>query len=186
MKWLLLLLALTLSSNAQSPADKTSEPSDGTVAKKVDPKTHADAIKLVEVAGAKQALQDNFKQMVDDGAKVLMEKCPRCTPAFGEEWKKRFLERSNIQDYLDVYVRVYEKYLTDAEMNELINLQKPPKTATPSPALQEKLKSVMPSLLGDAMGGCAQIGAKLGAEIGSEIEREHPEYLKPATDKDAH
>jgi hypothetical protein len=126
--------------------------------------------------------------MVEDGAKVMMEKCPRCTPAFVEEWKKRFLERTNIQDYLDVYVRVYEKYLTDTEMNELIALQNKgtTKAATPSPALQEKLKSVMPSLLGDAMGGCAQIGAKLGEEIGSEIEREHPEYLKPATDKDAH
>ena len=43
---------------------------------------------------------------------------------FRDEWKKRFLERSNLQDYLDVYVRVYEKHFTDAEINELIALQK--------------------------------------------------------------
>jgi hypothetical protein len=103
-----------------------------------------------------------------------------------DELKKRFLERSNLQDYLDVYVRVYEKYFTDAEINELIALQKDKgtsKAASPSPALKEKLTSVMPDVLGDSMGGCAKIGAKLGSEIGSEIEREHPEYMKPPADE---
>jgi hypothetical protein len=180
-----LFLALTLSGNAQPPVDKPSEPGESTIAKKVDPKLHADAIRLVEVSGAKQHLQDNFKQLVDVGVKQMMEKCQRCTPEFGEEWKKRFLERSTINDYLDVYVRVYEKYFTDAEINELIALQKDKglsNTASPSPALKEKLTSVMPSVMGDSMGGCAQIGAKLGAEIGGEIEREHPEYMKPPAD----
>src|SRR5580700_8933879 len=117
MRWSLLLLALALSVNAQSPVDKHSEPDEGTIAKKVDPKLHADAVRLVEISGAKQSLQDNFKQLVDDGVKQMMEKCERCTPEFRDEWKKRFLERSNLQDYLDVYVRVYEKYFTDAEIN---------------------------------------------------------------------
>jgi hypothetical protein len=187
MKWILLLLTLTLSVNAQSPVDKPSEPGESTIAKKVDPTLHADAIRLVEVSGARQRLQDNIKQLVDEGAKQMTEKCQRCTPEFRDEWKKRFLERSNLQDYLDVYVRVYEKYFTDAEINELIALQKDKgtsKAASPSPALKEKLASVMPDVMGDSMGGCAKIGAKLGAEIGREIEREHPEYMKPQADED--
>jgi hypothetical protein len=186
MKWTFLFLALALYANAQSSADKPSESGDSTTAKKVDPKLHADAIRLVEAVGAKQRIQGSFKQMVDDGAKQMMEKCTRCNPEFADEWKMRFIARSNFQDYLDVYVRVYEKYFTDAEINELISLQKSDgtsKTASPSPALKEKLTSVMPSAMGDSVGGCAQIGAKLGAEIGSEIEREHPEYLKPEADK---
>lgn len=188
MKWIVLLLSLTLSVNAQSSADKPSEP-DGGSTKKVDPKLHADAIKLVEVSGARQRLQDNFKQMVDEGAKQMMEKCQRCTPEFKNEWEKRFLERSNLQDYLDVYVRVYEKYFTDSEINELIGLQKEKGTskgATPSPALKEKLTSVMPDLMADSVGDCAKIGAKLGSEIGSEIEREHPEYMKPPANGHGH
>ncbi|HEV3307267.1 MAG TPA: hypothetical protein VGZ91_12590 [Candidatus Sulfotelmatobacter sp.] len=182
MKWILLLLTLTLSVNAQSPADKDSDLLESTTAKKVDPKLHADAIRLVEASGARQRLQDNFKQMVDDGAKQMMERCQTCTPEFRDEWKKRFLERSNLQDYLDVYARVYEKYFTDAEINELISVQKDKgtsKVASPSPVLKEKLSSVMPDILGDSTGGCAKIGAKLGGEIGREIEREHPEYMRP-------
>jgi len=179
-KWTLLLFALTLCANAQSQVDKPSKLGESTSAKEVDPKLHADAIRLVDVSGAKQRLQDNFKQMVDDGAKQMMEKCSRCTPEYADEWKRRFLERSNLQDYLDVYIRVYEKCFTDAEIDELIALQKDKgtKAASPSPALKEKLTSVMPSVMGEAVGGCAQIGAKLGSEIGGEIEREHPEYLK--------
>jgi len=187
MKWTLLLLALTLLATAQAPIHKPSEPGESATAKKVDPKLHADAIRLVEVSGAKQRLQDSFKQTVDEGVKQMMEKCPRCTPEFADEWRKRFLERSNLQDYLDVYVRVYERYFTDAEINELIALQRDKgtsKAASPSPALKEKLTSVMPSVMGDAVGGSAQIGAKLGAEIGSEIEHEHPEYMRPPADKD--
>jgi hypothetical protein len=185
MKWTLFLLVLTLSANAQSQVDKPSEPGDATIAKKADPKLHADAIRLVEVSGARQRIQDNLKQMVDDGAKQMLEKCPRCTVEFRNEWKKRFLERTNIDDYLAVIVRAYEKYFTDAEINDLIAFQKEKdasKDASPPPALKEKLSSVMPSVLGDIMGGCAGIGAKLGAEIGSEIEREHPEYMKPPAD----
>ena len=179
-------MALTLCANAQSQVGKLPKPGESTSAKQVDPKLHADAIRLVEVSGAKQRLQDNFKQMGDDAVKQMMEECSQCTPEYGDEWKKRFLERSNLQDYLDVYVRVYEKYFTDAEINELIALQKnkgTSKATGPSPALKEKLTSVMPSVMGDSVGGCAQIGAKLGAEIGGEIEREHPEYLRRPADK---
>jgi len=177
MKCSVLLVALALSVYAQSPVEKLSAQDE---TKKVDPKLHADAIKLVEVSGAKQRLQDNLEKMVDEAQQMMMDKCPRCTPEFGKEWKRRFLERTNVNDYLDVYVRVYEKYFTDAEISELIALKKDTsKTASPSPALKEKLSAVMPALTGDAIGDCGKIGAKLGAEIGSEVEREHPEYMKP-------
>ena len=173
------VLVLALSANTQSPVDKPSE-SETTLAKKVDPKLHADAVRLVEVSGAKQHLQDNLEKMVNEAQKAMMDKCQGCAPEFGKEWKRRFLERTNINDYLDVYVRAYEKYFTNAEINELIVLQKETsKTAVPSPALKERLTAVMPELMADAIGDCGKIGAKLGAQIGAEIEREHPEYMKP-------
>lgn len=179
MKRTVLLLVLALSVSAQTPVDKAPG-GETTVAKKVDPKLHADAVRLVEASGARQHLQDNLEKMVDVGEKEMMDKCQKCTPEFGKAWKRRFLERTNINNYLDVYVRAYEKYFTDAEINELIALQKEtPKTTVPSPALKEKLAAVMPELMGDAIGDCAKIGSKLGAQIGAEIEREHPEYMKP-------
>jgi len=177
MKCIALLMVLAFSASAQSPVDKPSD-SETVVAKKVDPKLHTDAIKLVEVSGAKQRIQDSLEKNVDEAQKDMMNKCQGCAPEFGSEWNKRFIERTNINDYLDVWVRVYEKYFTDAEINELIALVKDT-SKPPSAPLKEKLSAVMPSLLADVMGDCAKIGAKLGAEIAAEIEREHPEYVKP-------
>jgi hypothetical protein len=183
MKCTLLPLVLAVFANAQSPVAKPSELGETEVGTRVDPELHADAIRLVEGSGAKQRLEDNLTQMVHERRKQMMEKCQRCTSQFGDEWEKRFLDRTKVNEYLDVYVRVYEKYFTDAEIKESIVLQKDKetsKTAIPPPALKQKLASVMPSVLRDSIGGCSQIGAKLGAEIGSEIEREHPEYMKPS------
>jgi len=112
----------------------------------------------------------------------MMDKCERCTPAFGDEWEKRMLARTNIADYVDVYVRVYEKYLTREDVTELIALQEAKKASQPSnlsPRLKEKLSSLTTTMTSETIGGCAQIGAKLGGDIGGEIEKEHPEYMKP-------
>jgi hypothetical protein len=76
---------------------------------------------------------------------------------------------------------VYEKYLTDEDVTELISLQakiKNSEPATLSARLKEKLTSLMPTIMSEAIAGCTQIGAKLGAEIGAEIEKEHPDYVR--------
>jgi hypothetical protein len=186
MFYTILILFLAFVANAQSPGDKRPQ-QDPPTAKQIDPKLHADAIKLVEVTGAKQRLQGGLTENVAKGKTQMMETCPKCAPAFADEWEKRMLERIRVNDFLDVYVRVYEKYFTDEEITELIALQsshKDSQTVEPSPALKQKLASVMPSLMGEAIGGCSQIGAKLGAEVGAEIEKEHPEYVKAKASPD--
>ncbi len=187
--FLYLALLLTCYSSAQAAAAKPSAPGQTAGSSSVDPKLHADAITLVEISGIKQRIQDNLNKTVAAGRKQMMETCQRCTAEFGDEWEKRFLNRTNINDYVEVYVRVYEKYFTDGEISELIALQNAKKesaTASLSSALKEKLTSVMPSVMSEIMGGCAQVGAKLGAEIGMEVEREHPEYIKPPSESDKH
>jgi hypothetical protein len=181
MRCIIFIFIVAFSATAQSSADKPSEQQDTSAAKKVDPKLHADAVKLVEASGARERVKGSLKQTVEEGKKKIVEKCSTCDSAFADEWGKRMLERLKVDDFLDVYVQVYEKYFTDDEINELISLQRTnenSQTPEPSAALKAKLASVMPSVMGDAVGGCAKIGAKLGGEIGAEIEKEHPEYLK--------
>jgi len=181
MKQAILFLALTFFANAQAPTGEAPKPNNTPGIKNVDPQLHDDAIKLVEISGVKERIQGGLPQMVEAGKKQMMENCQACTPAFVDEWGKRMLERTNVNDFVDVYVRVYEKYFTDAEISELIALRKASKqsqTTGPSPLLKQKLASVMPSVMADTLGGCAQVGAKLGAEIGDEIGREHPEYMR--------
>jgi hypothetical protein len=181
------VLIVALTAAAQSPADKPSEQQGSSTSNKVDPALHADAVKLVEATGARDLVKGNLKQTVEEGKKKIAEKCPTCDPAFAEEWGKRMLERLKVDDFLDVYASVYEKYFTDNELKQLIALQptsENPQRREPSADLKAKLTSVMPSVMGDSVGGCAKIGAKLGGEIGAEIEKEHPEYFKAKTASD--
>ena len=77
MRNLLLLAAFfTIPSHqAQNPAPSKTEktkPAEQTAAPapaKPDPKLHADALKLVEVSGAKKRLEDGFPSMLEDGKK---------------------------------------------------------------------------------------------------------------------
>jgi hypothetical protein len=181
MRVALIFLAFLLSPYPQSPSNPAGQTENE---KKLDPKLHADVLKMIEASGARQKLQETLKSGVADGRKTLMEKCEKCLPEFGDEWEKRMLERSKADDYLAVYARVYEKYLTDEDVLALIDYQnakqKSQDAAFPT-KLKEKLGPIMPSLMSEIMGGCAEVGAKLGAEIGSEIEKEHPEYMKSQT-----
>lgn len=148
---------------------------------KVASKAHAHAVELVRGSGIKDKLQAALPSLIEEGKKQMMEKCQTCVPEFAQEWGKRMLERLKVDDFLDVYVNVYEKYFSDDELAELISLREKNKNsqaAVPSPDLKKKLETVMPSLLADSMAECSRISAKLGAEIGAEVEREHPEYTR--------
>jgi hypothetical protein len=171
------------SARAQTPApqvERQVEQKAETTPAKPDPKLHADVVKLVEISGARKRLEDGFASMAEEGKKEMMKQCPQCSPEFGEEWTKRMQTRLKPDDFLEVFVKAYEKNFSDSEILELIGLQEKKGDAPPSvsPQLQEKIKAVMPALMGEIMGGCAQIGAKIGGEVGEEIEKEHPEWVK--------
>ena len=150
-------------------------------AKGVDPQLHKEVLQLIDLSGARQDLEGRKAAMVEEGRKKMVESCPQCAPEFSKTWAERMLERMNLDDFLDVYAKAYEKYLSRDDVEELIDLTKKANShqpTQPSPRLREKLQSVMPSMMADIMGGCVKIGAELGSKVGEEIATEHPEYVK--------
>jgi hypothetical protein len=149
-------------------------------------KFRADVLRMLEMDGTKQRVQDGFKQALIDAKAKMAKVCPQCAPEFFDEWARRMESQYTIPQVMDIFARAYQKYLSHEDILQLIalhdELKKDP-TASMSPALKEKLVSILPSLMGDMTGGTTQLGAKLGAEIGGEIEREHPEWIKKAPDK---
>jgi len=183
MKTALLLLTLILSANAQIAGDKAAERRvfNLDIDNNVDPNRHAEVLQLLELSGVREKLEAQKRSMVEDGRKKLMEKCTKCAPEFGNEWARLVLARMKTQDFMNVYAKAYEKYLTRDDIAELLAIQKKTKAhekAETSPRLQEKLRSVLPSLMGDVMGGCVKIGAEIGGKASEEVAREHPEYIR--------
>ena len=154
--------------NAQATEDKPA------------PKLHADILTLMDVSGMKPRLQAAMTQGFEQSKAQIAKVCPNCAPAFAEEWSRRMHDRLKVDDFVQVSVKAYEKYLTDDDVTKLIAFLREKKSspqATLAPELSQKLNSVMPSLMADTMAGCTRISTKLGAEVGSEIEKEHPEYM---------
>jgi hypothetical protein len=156
----------------------------GSAPKVVDAKLHSDVIKLVELDGTRTAIQNNLRQLVDQGKASIVRLCTGCDPAFSEEWAKRMLSRISVDDFIDVYVRVYEEHFSDEEVMQLIALRNQVRKSQPrtlSNELKQKLAAQMISVQSEILGGTTQVGAKLGGEIGREIQIEHPEYFKNAS-----
>jgi hypothetical protein len=49
---------------------------------------------------------------------------------------------------------------------------------------KEKLAGLLPSMTSENMGEFTKVGARLGAQIGDEIQKEHPEWVRPASKPD--
>jgi hypothetical protein len=167
-------LAAALCMAAQDPAEKPKPDA-------VDPKLHADAVRLVELSGARERMQEGLDKILKDGAAQYAKMCTDCDPAVGDEWARRMKSKLKVDDFMAIVVHAYEKYLNDDDITQLIALmtdQKGSPAKQPLPELQKKLTSVSPSLQSEILGGGTQLGSKLGAETELEIRKDHPEYFK--------
>jgi len=145
-----------------------------------DKKFHEDVLTLVDVTGLRQRLLDGREKSAEEGRQTLLRRFPNYSPAFADEWAKRMVARMQVDDYVKVIASVYEKHFTDAEILELIQMQRDAntgKTPTASAHLKEKLTKELVDVQSEIIGGCTQLGAKLGGAIGEELAREHPEWV---------
>jgi hypothetical protein len=74
---------------------------------------HKDAAKLVEMAGSRKRLEDNFDQMVRQGKEAMVQHSPEVSPEFAAEWAKRMRARLKADDFIAIVVQVYEKNYSD-------------------------------------------------------------------------
>jgi len=111
-----LILALALSAHVQAPSAK----SGGTTndARQADPVLHADIVALFDLIDLRHELLDRVKQTMPEAKKKVMDNCQTCSQAFADEWERRMLARTDIDDYIAVYVKVYEKYFTVEDVDE--------------------------------------------------------------------
>jgi hypothetical protein len=148
---------------------------------KYDPELRQNVIKLVDLTGARQRMAASLDQMTERGKEELRRSFPNDTPAFVDEWGKRMRARTSIDDYVAVFILVYEKHFTNAEILEFIQAQqdmKDKKPATISDQLRDKADSIASTVQSEILAGCSQVSAKLGGQISLELAKEHPDWIK--------
>jgi hypothetical protein len=208
MKTALLMFALVLSANAQSNSGQPAEQQrvfnldmnqpayspqgmgalptqfSAVDSTSTDPGLHTDVMQYLELLGVRQKIAAQKPTFIEQARKKMIAQCPRCSVRFIDELAKRIASDMNMDDFIKVYAAVYEKYLTQPDVDELIEVQKKINAHQPpgevSPQLRDKVRSLLPSIMGDITGGCTKVGAELGMKAARELEQEHPEFAKQA------
>ncbi|HTJ30574.1 MAG TPA: hypothetical protein VL346_08745 [Acidobacteriaceae bacterium] len=168
--------AFSQAQTTDAPAIQQSTPA-------IDPKLHASVLKLVEVMGAHKSILAAQTAAMPKIRETLLKGPPMITEELADAWEKRMLSDSSIDTYVNVIVSVYEKYFTEAEIEELIQFQKDKldqKTPVLSDALKAKLTKDGIAMQSEIIGGCTQVGARMGGETEQQLMKDHPEWVKSA------
>jgi len=181
---ILTLIALALPIAAQQPArapGKTSSAQPSATGNLGDKKEHQSALKFLAASDVRPRLQQSLDKLLADGRQSLLQRNPGLDPRFADEWVKRMRTRVSLDDFVDATARVYEKYFTSDELDQLTQVQlamKKGEILTLAPELGQKLRSDSPRIQRDINTQTSLIGSHLGKVVGEEIERDHPEWGK--------
>src|SRR5215472_12442869 len=147
LKVVVTIVALSIAAAAQQPAParaRAAKPAPAPLNAADRQKLHESAMKFMEATDARQRLSQSMDKLLQDGRQSMMQKNPGLDPQFGVEWMKRMHQRVNLDEFVDATARVYEKYFTVAELQELTwgHLGfKNSQMRSLSPTLAEKLKT---------------------------------------------
>ena len=140
---------------------------------------HSNVVTLVNMTGLRDELLRNRHAVAEQGKQVILHSFPNYDPAFADEWALR-MERASVDDYLNVVVSVYEKNYTNADVLEMIQVQRDlsaDRQPVLSLQLRAKLSRVAPTVESEIASGFKELGAKQGEQVGEEVAKEHPEWL---------
>lgn len=177
---LLLIAALAPLVRAQESESKgapgASQPADSAPHPRIDPTKEADIRKLMQMTGggtlAKQVMDGistNFRPMLTNSLPPGDYR-DRLIDLFFQ----KFQSKANMQELVDMMIPIYDKYLSDADINGLIQFYGTP--------LGQKALSVLPQLSIEAQGQGVKWGENLGRQSMMEVLSEHPDLAKALED----
>jgi hypothetical protein len=186
---LILMLSLAaIPAAAQQPVPAPTAAPSNAPAQGTQTALHQSAVKFVEASDTRQRLEQNLGSLLDDGKQTLMKRDPLLNPKFADEWEKRMRKEVNLDEFVDVTARVYEKYYTSEELDQLTQAQLARKQGKPyslPPQLAEKLKTNSAPVQSDINTETSLIGSRLSIAVGQEIEKDHPDWVKPVKPRTA-
>lgn len=155
----------------QQPA-APSAPPPAAASTKIDPVKAADIRRLLEIAGGKDMAQKSMDNMMSLFQNSLSKSLPPGDAS--QKLIQLFLERLktklNVEALQDQIVSIYDKYLTDDDIQGLIRFYQTP--------LGQRTLKVLPQILQESREAGFRLGEKAGREAMQEVLEEHPE-LRP-------
>jgi uncharacterized protein len=161
--------------DASSPAlDANSDQSVAEAARankqsKIDPQKEADIRRLLQVMGSERTMTQVMANMEVSMRPLLTSSLPageyreRLIQLFSD----KFHSKIDLRELTDLAIPVYDKYLSDADINGLIEFYSTP--------LGQKVITVLPNIVSESGEKGRGWGQKIGRESMIEVLQEHPE-----------
>jgi len=183
--WSLLLGCVSAQTQSGTPqsvpeqrTDRQQTPASGPAAQqsKIDPAKETDIRQLMDVVGVDALMVQMMGSMGTSIRPLMTNALPP-----GEYREKlidlffaKFQSKADPQQLLDLIVPLYDKYLSDKEIKDLIQFYRTP--------LGQKSVQVMPKLIAESEEAGRKWGEGLGRQSMLEVLSEHPELEKAMED----
>jgi hypothetical protein len=160
------------SSKQQAAPAKTPSAEQSNEQSRIDPAKEADIRRLLDVAGATTLIEQTMDAAVKNIKPLMTNSLPP-----GDYREKlvdlffdKFRSKADKQQFIDLVVPIYDKYLSDEDVKGLIQFYSTP--------LGHKALSVLPRLAIESQEAGRKWGETLGRQSLLEVIAEHPDLAK--------
>ena len=119
---------------------------------------HQKVVNLIKLTGTPEAMITVIREQIAMGKKTLP------FPAKAQDdFETEFLKQIKVEDLIEMVVPAYEKYYTEAEIDQLTAFYQSP--------LGKKMVASMPTMQEEVGRAGAELGGKIGVRVGEKIGR---------------
>ena len=126
------------------------------------PATSTDAkrqkiVELIKMTGTPDVMVSAIRQQIHLAKKTLP-----LPPKAQDDFETEFLNEIKVDDLVQLVIPTYEKYYTEAEIDQLTAFYKSP--------LGQKMVASLPTMMQETSRAGAELGAQIGARVGQHIQ----------------
>jgi uncharacterized protein len=172
----------------QSPATRVkaqsrttpAKPADTSAAAKIDPAKEAKIRQLMDVTGAKDLGAQLMEAGISQFRASVVDSQPDNPRAqqFADAFATRFQKHFDPRTLTETVVPIYDKYLSDEDLQGLIDYYQSP--------LGQRMLKVLPEVAHESQMAGFALGQKAAQETMDELRAEYPEFVPNAGDEDKH
>jgi len=182
------LLAGALVILLQAPATRVkaqsrttpAKPVDATAATKIDSAKEAKIRQLMDVTGAKDLGAQLMEAGISQFRASVMDSQPDNPRAkqFADAFAARFQKHFDPHTLTETVIPIYDKYLSDEDLQGLIAYYQSP--------LGQRMLKLLPEVAHESQMAGFALGQKVAQETMDELRAEYPEFVPNTTDDDKH
>jgi hypothetical protein len=135
----------------------------------IDPQKAADIRRLIELTGSAKLVQDSMTKMAEQIKPLLVRALPpgERREEIADTFMRRLIARANPDEYTQIVMPIYDKYLTREDLKGLLQFYESP--------LGKRFIQILPKMMAEANEAGTRWGERMAREVLQQMSAEYPE-----------